>query len=317
MTNFGQSVKAAFFYIMQSKFYKGVLFVFLGAICFSTKGIFAKLAFRYGVDGLQILTLRMLFALPFYVIILIREYKTQPAPIVKNDWINIVTLGLIGYYLAALFDFLGLQYVSASLERNIIFTYPTFVLLMSRIFFKRKIHAIQIIAVAICYTGILLAFYSDRASYASSNLMKGTVFVLLSSVTYALYLVKSDGLIKNVGTIRFTCISMIVSCVAVLVHYLFVHGINIFSFPYQVYLIGVGVAIISTVFPSFLMTKGIEFIGSSNMAIIASVGPIATIFLSNFILKESISFLHIVGTVLVLVGVLIISVKGNKKTITP
>ncbi len=301
---------------MQSTFYKGALFVFLGAICFSTKGIFAKLAFGYGVDGLEILTLRMLFALPFYVLILAREYKSKPAPIEKNDRINIVTLGLIGYYLAALFDFLGLQYVSASLERNIIFTYPTFVLLMSRIFFKRKIHAIQIIAVLVCYSGILLAFYSDKASYVSSNLLKGTVFVLLSALTYALYLVKSDGLIKNVGTTRFTCISMIVSCIAVLVHYIFVHGIHIFSFPYQVYLIGIGVAVISTVLPSFLMTKGIALIGSSNMAIIASVGPIATIFLSNFILKEKISVLHIVGTVLVLIGVMILSLNGNKKNIS-
>jgi len=258
----------------------------------------------------------MLFALPFYVLILAREYKSKPAPIEKNDRINIVTLGLIGYYLAALFDFLGLQYVSASLERNIIFTYPTFVLLMSRIFFKRKIHAIQIIAVLVCYSGILLAFYSDKASYVSSNLLKGTVFVLLSALTYALYLVKSDGLIKNVGTTRFTCISMIVSCIAVLVHYIFVHGIHIFSFPYQVYLIGIGVAVISTVLPSFLMTKGIALIGSSNMAIIASVGPIATIFLSNFILKEKISVLHIVGTVLVLIGVMILSLNGNKKNIS-
>jgi drug/metabolite transporter (DMT)-like permease len=249
-------------------------------------------------------------------LILSREYKFKPAPIEKNDRINIVTLGLIGYYLAALFDFLGLQYVSASLERNIIFTYPTFVLLMSRIFFKRKIHAIQIIAVLVCYSGILLAFYSDKASYVSSNLLKGTVFVLLSALTYALYLVKSDGLIKNVGTIRFTCISMIVSCIAVLVHYIFVHGIHIFSFPYQVYLIGIGVAVISTVLPSFLMTKGIALIGSSNMAIIASVGPIATIFLSNFILKEKISVLHIVGTVLVLIGVMILSLNGNKKKIS-
>lgn len=297
---------------MQSKFYKGVLFVFLGAICFSTKGIFAKLAFRYGVDGLQILTLRMLFALPFYIIILFNEYKKNPEPIVKNDWINIVSLGLIGYYLAALFDFLGLQYISASLERNIIFTYPTFVLLMSKIFFKRKISAVQIIAVMICYSGILLAFYSDKAAYASETLMKGTIFVLLSSITYALYLVKSDGLIKNVGTIRFTCISMIVSCVAVIVHYIIVYGINIFSFPWQVYLIGGAVAIISTVLPSFLMTKGIASIGSSNMAIIASIGPIATIFLSNFILHETFSVLHIIGTLFVLAGVLLISIKGYK-----
>ena len=272
--------------MIQSTFYKGVFLVFLGAVCFSTKGIFAKLAFQYGVDGLQILMLRMLFALPFYVVILLNEYKKKPAPIVKNDWLNVITLGLIGYYLAALFDFLGLQYVSASLERNIIFTYPTFVLIMSKIFFKRKISTVQIIAVVVCYAGILLAFYSDKAAYVSANLTKGTIFVLLSSLTYALYLVRSDGLIKSIGTIRFTCISMIISCLAVLLHYIVVYGFDVFNFPKQVYLIGLTIAIVSTVLPSFFMANGIRLIGSSNMAIVASIGPIATIFLSYYILHE-------------------------------
>lgn len=300
---------------MQSTFYKGILFVFFGAICFSTKGIFAKLAFQYGVDGLQILMLRMLFALPFYVVILIREYQRASVPIVKNDWINIITLGLIGYYLAALFDFLGLQYVSASLERNIIFTYPTFVLVMSKIFYNRKISSVQIIAVIVCYAGILLAFYSDKASYESVNLTKGTIFVLLSSLTYALYLVKSDGLIKNIGIIRFTCISMIVSCLAVLLHYFMLHGFDVFNFPKQVYVIGFVIAVVSTVLPSFLMSKGIQLIGSSNMAIVASIGPIATIFLSYYILHERFTVLHLIGTILVLVGVLIISLRGNTKPV--
>jgi drug/metabolite transporter (DMT)-like permease len=296
---------------MKSNFYKGILLVFFGALCFSTKGIFAKLAFKYGVDGLQILTLRMLFALPFYIIILINEVKKSPLTIAKKDWNDIIILGLIGYYLAALFDFLGLQYVSASLERNIIFTYPTFVLIMSKLFFKRKINNIQIMAVLICYVGILMAFYSDKTAYTSSNLTKGTIFILLSSITYAFYLVRSDRLIKNTGTVRFTCISMIISCVAVLIHYIIIHGFDILSFPYQVYLLGVGVAIIATVMPSFLMANGIRLIGSSNMAIIASVGPISTIFLSNFILHESISMLHIIGTAFVLTGVLLISLYGN------
>ncbi len=299
---------------MQSNFYKGVILVFFGALCFSTKGIFAKLAFKYGVNGLQILMLRMLFALPFYVVILWNEYRIkQPSVIRKNDWINIITLGLIGYYLAALFDFIGLQYVSASLERNIIFTYPTFVLIMSKIFFNRKINTTQITAVIICYLGIVIAFYSDKASYDSANLTKGTIYILLSALTYALYLVKSDTLIKNIGTVRFTCISMIVSCLAVIVHFVLLHGWNIFNFPAQVYYIGLVIAIISTVLPSFLMTKGIAYIGSSNMAIIASIGPIATIFLSYYILNEQFTLLHLIGTAFVLIGVLFISIQGNKK----
>ncbi len=301
--------------MIRSSFYKGIVLVFCGAVCFSTKGIFAKLAFTFGVDGLEILMLRMLFALPLYILILINEYQKVPEAIGKQNWISIITLGLIGYYLAALFDFMGLQYVSASLERNIIFTYPTFVLIMSRIFYKRKLYPVQIIAVAICYIGILVAFYSDKASYVSSNLTKGTIFVLLSSLTYALYLVRSDLLIRNIGTVRFTCISMIVSCIAVLTHYVIVHGFAIFSFPYQVYLLGIGVAIIGTVLPSFLMTKGIALIGSSNMAIIASIGPIATIVFSYYILHESFSFMHFLGTLLVLTGVLLISIRGSKNNI--
>jgi len=300
---------------MLSKFHKGILLVFLGAICFSTKGIFAKLAFKYDVDGLQILTLRMLFALPFYIIILARAYQTSPPDIGQKDKISIFILGLIGYYLAALFDFLGLQYVSATLERNIIFTYPTFVLLMSKLFFNKKIHPIQVLAVGICYLGILLAFYSDQSSYDHANLQKGTFFVLLSAITYAFYLVRSDNLINSVGIIRFTCISMIVSCLAVLIHYLIVHGLDIFSFTYQVYLIGLAVAIISTVLPSFLMTNGISLIGSSNMSIVASIGPIATIFLSNFILHEHASPLHISGTLFVLLGVFIISKYGKNTSV--
>ncbi len=307
---------AAFFYInMKSPFYKGIFFVFLGAICFSTKGIFAKLAFRYNVDGLQILMLRMLFALPFYVAILLHEMRKEKKAIKRRDWSDVILLGLIGYYLAALFDFLGLQYVSASLERNIIFTYPTFVLLMSKIFFKRKISNIQITAVIICYIGILLAFYSDKAAYVSSNLTKGTIYILLSALTYALYLVKSDKLINNIGTIRFTCISMIVSCLAVLFHFTFIHGLDIFNFAKEVYFIGLAIAIISTVLPSFLMSKGIQLIGSSNMAIVASIGPIATIFLSYYILQEQFTFLHLIGTLLVLAGVLMISIKGNNKVV--
>jgi drug/metabolite transporter (DMT)-like permease len=102
---------------------------------------------------------------------------------------------------------------------------------------------------------------------------------------------------------------------AVLVHYMVVHGLDIFSFPLEVYLLGIGVAVIGTVLPSFLMTKGIELIGSSNMAIIASIGPIATIFLSYFILKESFTPLHLAGTVLVLGGVILISTRGNKSAV--
>ena len=296
----------------QSTYIKGITLVFLGAVCFSTKAIFAKLAFKYGVDGITILMIRMLFSLPFYIVILFFENNKKSIRIPQKTWTTILILGIIGYYLAALFDFIGLQYVSANLERIVIFTYPTFVLLMGKLFFNRKILPIQFLAILICYIGIILAFYSDKSIYNTANLGKGCVFILLSSLTYAFYLVNSDTVIKKIGTVRFTCISMIISCMAVLIHFAILHGFSIFNFPKQVYWLGICIAIISTVLPSFLMTNGIRLIGSSNMSIVASIGPIATIFMSYFILKEHISLLHLLGTFFVLIGVLVISFFGNK-----
>lgn len=259
--------------------------------------------------------IRMLFSLPFYIVILYFENKKKAVHISQKNWATILVLGIIGYYLAALFDFLGLQYVSANLERIVIFTYPTFVLLMGKLFFKRKILPVQFVAILCCYIGIILAFYSDKSLYNTANIGKGCLFILLSSLTYAFYLVNSDTIIKDIGTVRFTCISMIISCLAVLIHFALLHGFAVFHFPIQVYLLGICIAIISTVLPSFLMTNGIRLIGSSNMSIVASIGPIATIILSYFILKEHITLLHISGTLFVLIGVLVISFYGNKSKV--
>lgn len=302
------------FLILKSNYYKGILLVFIGAFCFSTKGIFAKLAFRYGVTGLEILTLRMLFSLPFYIAIYIIQQKKHPVKISKNTFLQILFLGIIGYYLAALFDFLGLQFVSANLERVIIFTYPTFVLLLGFIFYKRNISRIQISAILLSYVGILIAFISDYKTASGSSIFLGVLYVLLSALTYAFYLVRSDKLILQIGTAMFTCISMIISCIAVLIHFGIVNQFSIFNYPLPVYLIGVCIAIISTVLPSFLMTAGIKYIGSSNMSIVASIGPVSTIFLSFYVLNEDVTFLHITGTVFVLAGILALTFFGGKST---
>ncbi|HNC63109.1 MAG TPA: DMT family transporter, partial [Chitinophagales bacterium] len=278
-----------------------------GAICFSSKGVLAKLAYRYGVSSLDVLNLRMLFSLPFYLFIYFRETKRKPIAIKPSIRWDIVLLGLIGYYLAALFDFKGLEYVSANLERITIFIYPTFVLLLGFIFYRRKVSLVQLISVLICYVGIVLAFYADIDSMDFKKGFIGVVFVLLSALTYAFYLVRSDNIIKNIGTLRFTCLSMMVSCIAVLIHNFLVNGFNLLSFSMNIYIICGIIAIGATVLPSFLMTYGISLIGSSNMSIIASIGPVSTMFLAYYILGESMTWMHILGTILVLLGIYILS----------
>ncbi len=286
---------------------KGIFFVIIGAICFSSKGVLAKLAYRYGVSSLDVLNLRMLFSLPFYLFIYFREAKRKPIAIKPSIRWDIVLLGLIGYYLAALFDFKGLEYVSANLERITIFIYPTFVLLLGFIFYRRKVTLVQLISVLICYVGIVLAFYADIDSMDFKKGFIGVVFVLLSALTYAFYLVRSDNIIKNIGTLRFTCLSMMVSCIAVLIHNFLVNGFNLLSFSMNIYIICGIIAIGATVLPSFLMTYGISLIGSSNMSIIASIGSVSTMFLAYYILGESMTWMHILGTILVLLGIYILS----------
>lgn len=294
-----------------SQFTKGIIMVLLGAICFSTKGIFAKLSYQLGASAIDILNLRMLFSLPIYVIIYLYENKKRSISINNKTWKNIVIIGVIGYYLAALFDFIGLQYISANLERIVIFTYPTFVLLLGYVFYKRKINKIQIISIILCYLGIVLSFISDISNFDFNEGILGIGFVLLSSLTYAFYLVRSDSIIKNIGTLRFTCLSMIVSCIAVLIHNFIFNGFNLLSYTSPIYLLGITIAIISTVLPSFFMSYGISLIGSANMSIVASFGPISTMVLAYYILNEKITILHIAGTILVLLGVYLIGRKGK------
>lgn len=298
-------------HIHKNNFSKGVLMVLLGAICFSSKGVFAKLSYQHGASAIDILNLRMLFSLPFYILIYFNEQRKNKISITNSIKRNILIIGIIGYYLAALFDFIGLQYISANLERIVIFTYPTFVLILGYILFKRNINKIQLISILLCYAGIVISFYSDIQHFDFKNGIMGISFVLLSSLTYAFYLVKSDNIIKEIGTLRFTCLSMIISCCAVLIHNFILNGFNLFSYSKTIYLLGFVIATISTVLPSFFISYGISLIGSSNMSIVASFGPISTMFLAYFILQEKITLLHVVGTFLVLVGVYLIGKKGK------
>jgi drug/metabolite transporter (DMT)-like permease len=294
-------------------FTRGLLLVFMGSICFSTKAIFVKLCLLHGVDGITALMLRMLFALPFYVLfpfvskeVNMRLFQTAP-------WGRIAFLGLVGYYLASLFDFLGLQYIQANLERLIVFIYPTLVLLLGAIIFGRRISLPQMVAVFMCYAGIIVACLSQDFDLGGRQIWMGILFVALSALTYSIYLVFSDNIIAQIGSVAFTCFSMVISSVAVLVHYGIVHGVQLMGFDWQVYVFGLLMAVISTIIPTLFLTRGIGLIGSGNAAVISSVGPVATISMSYFILHEPFTSLQGVGTILVIAGVAYLGYKGSRE----
>ncbi len=291
------------------------LFAFLlactGVIFFSSKAVLAKMVYQYDVDALSVLTLRLLFALPFYLGVFLFSIKDIKHKSLKiTDFYKIIGLGMIGYYLASFLDFVGLTYISAGLERLILFVYPTIVLIISAIFLKKKATRTQILAVVITYLGVLLAFYKNTYT-GSQDIFLGGILVFGSAVSYAVYLVGTGKLIHRFGTKLFTSIAMTVSAVAAIIHFGIIHGINFFDFPFQVYVLTFLMAIICTVIPSFLITEAIHKIGASNVAVIGSIGPISTIILASIFLSEKVTVFQILGTIVVIGGVLLLAKKKN------
>lgn len=294
----------------RKQFWVGISVGVLGIALFSSKAIMVKLAYRYNVDAISILLLRMLFSFPFYVIIAL-IYKNKVTHKKSNkDWVWLVFFGFIGYYLASYFDFVGLNYIKASLERIILFIYPTIVLLLNKIFLKQKISRPQIMAIILTYVGIVVAF-GDEVSISGSTTFLGGFFIILSALTYASYLVGSGWLIPKFGVIPFTAYAMLVSCVCVFVHYTIIATTNLFGFPWQVYGFGFLIAIFATVIPSFLVSTSIKMISSSNFAIAAGMGPISTIILAVIFLEERLTILQLIGALIVISGILFLSLKKS------
>ncbi|MDW3648286.1 MAG: DMT family transporter [Bacteroidia bacterium] len=293
----------------------GIFMALLGAVMFSTKAVFVKLAYQYEVDAISLLLFRMLFSLPIFLGIAI--YLSQKAgtyrPKGKDYW-QIFALGILGYYLASLFDFLGLQYISASLERLVLFIYPTIVVLIGVFFFREKLSWQQIIALILTYIGIMIVFFGNVEIGSKKDLYTGGALILGSALCYALYLAGSGRLLPKMGTWVFTSYALTVSSSAVIIHYLIYNqGFASLDFPWQVYMYAALMASFSTVIPTFLVSEGIRLIGASNAAIVGSSGPISTIILAYIFLGERLSMVQIMGGVLVLGGVLFISLQQKKK----
>ncbi|RCS25983.1 EamA/RhaT family transporter [Polaribacter sp. WD7] len=296
----------------EKRFWIGILLGVIGVVLFSSKAVMVKLAYKYNVDSITILLLRMLFSFPFYAVIaLLYSKETNNILIKKIDYAWVVFFGLVGYYLASYFDFVGLKYIKASLERIILFVYPTIVIILNRLFLQQPISKNQTIAIFLSYLGIIIAF-SNEIEISGNNIYLGGFFVLLSAITYASYLVGSGWLIPKFGVVKFTAYAMLVSCFSVFIHYSFINETDLFALPWQVYGLGLLIAIFATVIPSFLVSTSIKMISSSNFAIVAGIGPISTIILASFFLGEELSLIQFFGALLVIIGIIITSIKKDK-----
>jgi drug/metabolite transporter (DMT)-like permease len=300
---------------------KGFLISFTGAILFSTKAILVKLAFREThTDALTLLTLRMLLSLPFYLLAAFWSFRQEGnTKMTSRQWLWVLVLGLLGYYLSSFFDFVGLQYISAGLERLILFLYPSFSVLINGAAFKQRISKAQYWALGLTYTGIGIAYFGElKIDTGNPNFYLGSFLVFLCAITYAFYLSGTGRMVPLLGAAKFTTYSMLSATTAVLLHFFIKRAVggepSLPVGPGSGMLWGYGVtlALIATVIPSFMLSAGMKRIGANNAAIVTSVGPVSTILQAHFFLDEPIFAEQVIGTALVIVGVLLIGWKGRK-----
>ncbi len=288
-------------------FLTGLAIAILGAVLFSTKAIVAKLIYRYPVDAVTLIAFRMLFSLPFFAVIAIWQARVSQ-PLTRAERIRIVILGLIGYYLSSFLDFIGLQYISAGLERLILFLTPSFVLLISILFLKKKISRLEWIALAISYSGTVLVFLHD-ARRGGSQVQLGALFVLGSAITYALYLLFSGEMVKRVGAIRLVAYAMCVSSAACIGQFFILRPASALVQPSAVYGLSLINAVFCTVMPVFLTMVAVARIGAGTTSQAGMIGPVSTLLLGAVVLNEPITGIQLSGTVLVLVGIYLLSKK--------
>lgn len=284
----------------------GYLLVAAGAALFASKAIFIKLAYMERYDALLILAWRMVFALPVFVVvgayeIVRRKADGRPLPR-QGAVLGAVGIGLIGYYLAMILDFGGLLYVSAQLERLALFTYPIFLIFIGAAFFGMKLTRTSLIAAFVSYLGLAVVFATDF-SEGGSNVTLGTVLVLGSAVSFAVYQLMAKRYISEMGATLFTSVALSAAAVTTLAHVFIVRGHLDTSMSWHYFMLAAGTGLLATVIPSFFVNAGMAKIGATSTAMISNVSPLLTIYFAVVLLGEAFTWSHALGTALVVGGV--------------
>ncbi len=286
----------------------GIALAVLAALGFSFKAIFVKLAYAAAaVDAVTLLTLRMTFALPIALWASLWLCRAAP-PLSRNDWGLLLVLGVLGYYGASILDFIGLQYISAALERLILFIYPTLTVLIGVLFMGKALEKRQVAALALSYAGIGLAFAHDLQMTDDMHaVLLGGAFIFGSALSYALYSTGAEVAIRRLGTLRFAALAIIVSTFATQLHFVLTQPFSALAQPLEVYAYAAAMALFSTVLPVFWQSAAVQRIGAARTVLIGTLGPMLTIFFAWLLLTEPVSIAQLLGASLVLAGVLLVS----------
>lgn len=285
----------------------GTTLVIGAALLFAAKGTLIKFIYSQGAGVADVMILRLLFSMPIYLWVGYRYFPASARKYTASQWLGVVLCGICGYYVSSFFDMLGLQTVSAGLERIILYTYPAFVVLLSTLIFRKPVSLPICICIAVIYAGLLLVFYADVHMQPTTSLAavgKGSLYVLISAMTFAGYVIGSEHSMRTFSSSLFTALAMVSAGCAMAVHYsLFNSPAHLLQLSYSVYGWCAVTAILFTVLPSFMMSAGVRRVGSAKAGALGMIGPVATVVIAAGFLGETISLLQIIGLIIVLTGV--------------
>jgi len=281
----------------------------VGVLAFSLKAIVVKLIYRYNLDPVTLLALRMVFALPFFVVAAAWANRGRAVPpLTLRDSALIGVLGILGYYAGSMFDFTGLQYVTAALGRLVLFLYPTVVVILSAVFLKKAITLRVATALVVSYLGIALVL-SRAAMEQQANIGLGALLIFCGALVYSVYLVGGSRVVQRVGSMRFTVLAMCVATAVCVAHFLVARPLAVLAQPPEVYALVLLLATVCTVLPVFATAEALKRVGANLVAIVGSAGPVATILLGFIILDEKMTAIQLAGAALVVGGVLLVTMR--------
>ncbi len=302
---------------MQTPFISAFILASIGAILFAAKAIVVKFSFQYGATADVILTLRMVFSLPiFWVAVWWSQRHSSLRPLIRNDIVKVCGIGLLGYFLSAYLDFLGLQYISAGLERVILYLTPAIVLVLSKFLLNKAIDRRQYLAMVVAYLGIILVFMHDIQINESGAVVLGSILVFLAAVVYSFYLIFAGELVGRVGSIRLVALASASATIAACLQSIVLDFNQLFTQSTEVYRLAWINALFCTFIPMVCIMMAVQRIGSSMTAQAGTIGPVGTAFLGWYFLDEKISTLQLVGIAVVLIGIAILLSIGNKSNIS-
>lgn len=281
----------------------GIILAMLATCLYAMKGILVKLIYQYGIDSVSVMALRMFISLPIYLLIGIWLLRKTPLEkqTLQQTWLPCAIIGITGYYLASYLDLQGLNYISSQLAGLMSFSYPTFVLLLNWLIFKKEVTATMLITLALTYAGILLLF-GHELSVGGIDVGTGSLYALGSALAFAFYMIFSKKMMTKISSGLFTCIAMSAAGVCIIIHFLLSGAYQSLTLSLPVILLSLIMAIGCTILPSFLLSEAINRIGANQTAILGSLGPVVTAIMAVSILAEPFTVYHLFGTVIVVLA---------------